>query len=537
MSIKGAGSFNGGAVAMPEMINPFKNLSNLLLAEQKQADDAAYKNEMLGMQRADQQMKLEAVAQAAKEKEAANKYADVLGAATSGNVIGVPDQKILGEQVAAMGEKAQAAYASGNKGLGDEITAQQESYINSVLPKMTKAYEASPEAQLQVLRGTNPLGGTGDLAPQTRLALLKEAEAPIEKIQATNAAHAAKLEEAKIRAAERAHDKALAAQQAMILAKFNADNRMEIAKMQQEGKVTKDPNDAMTILATVNGEEILMSPNQVEKTRNSGAKITAMRVIGTDPDGESGGGNGGSGGGNKASTKYENGVLSIGGVRIPDQDATLFGMHIAGRGDTRTTAKTVEGLLGLGYKAKNVQEALDKQSLDMDNKLDVSNVDSVLPPMQLADGTVMPASTALVIQEKLGKDLIVDSKGKLAFSGAKRSLTKDDLKELGFAERGGVVLPPSSSAVNEVLGTPGASTTSTVLPTPAQAQPSIYGQGTTLLANKSAGVDAAVNALKNQKSIYNAEKVRTMYFNMDTDERAYFEKRYGNIYERAIVGK
>ena len=137
--------------------------------------------EQLGMQKAEYQMKVDAVAQAAKEKEAANRYADVLGAATSGNVIGVPDQKILGEQVAAMGEKAQAAYASGNKGLGDEIVAQQESYINSVLPKMTKAYEASPEAQLQVLRGTNPLGGTGDLAPQTRLALLKEAEAPIEK--------------------------------------------------------------------------------------------------------------------------------------------------------------------------------------------------------------------------------------------------------------------------------------------------------------------------------------------------------------------
>ena len=181
MSIKGAGSFNGGAVAIPEMINPFKNLSNLLLAEQKQATDEAYKNEVLGMQKAEHQMKVDAVAQAAKEKEAANRYADVLGAATSGNVIGVPDQKILGEQVAAMGEKAQAAYASGNKGLGDEIVAQQESYVNSVLPKMTKAYKANPEAQLQVLRGTNPLGGTADLAPQTRLALLKEAEAPIEK--------------------------------------------------------------------------------------------------------------------------------------------------------------------------------------------------------------------------------------------------------------------------------------------------------------------------------------------------------------------
>ena len=517
------------------VVNPLDSIGDDLLKfgsslnqQEKDRLAAERQNELLAMQKQEYQMKADAVAQAAKEKQAANTYADVLGAATSGNVVGLADQKLLGDKVCALGNQAAAAYAGGDKVLGDKLVAEQESYVTSVLPKMTKAYEASPEAQLQVLRGTNPLGGTADLAPQTRLALLKEAEAPIEKMQATNAAYAAKLEEAKVRAAERAHDKSLAAQQAMILAKFNADNKMEIAKMQQAGKTNKDPNDAMTILATVNGEEILMSPNKIEEARDKGAKITAMRKVGTDPDGESGGGSGGSGGGGKASTKYENGVLSVGGVLIPDQDASLFGVHIAGRGDTRTTARTVENLLGLGYKAKNVQEALDKQSLDMDNKLSVDNVDNVLPPMQLEDGTVLPASTALSIQEKLGKDLIVDSKGKLAFSGAKRSLTKDDLKELGFAERSGVVLPP---VVTDGIT---ATTTPTVLPKPTQ---SSIGQGTTLLANKGAGVDAAVNALKNQKSIYNAEKVRAMYFNMDSDERAYFEKKYGDIYERAIVSK
>ena len=521
--------------ARGHVVNPLDSIGDDLLKfgsslnqQEKDRLAAERQNELLAMQKQEHQMKADAVAQAAKEKQAANTYADVLGAATSGNVVGLADQKLLGDKVGALGNQAAAAYAGGDKVLGDKLVAEQESYINSVLPKMTKAYEASPEAQLQVLRGTNPLGGTADLAPQTRLALLKEAEAPIEKMQATNAAYAAKLEEAKVRAAERAHDKSLAAQQAMILAKFNADNRMEIAKMQQAGKTNKDPNDAMTILATVNGEEILMSPNKIEEARGKGAKITAMRKVGTDPDGESGGGSGGSGGGGKASTKYENGVLSVGGVLIPDQDASLFGAHIAGRGDTRTTARTVENLLGLGYKAKNVQEALDKQSLDMDNKLSVDNVDNVLPPMQLEDGTVLPASTALSIQEKLGKDLIVDSKGKLAFSGAKRSLTKDDLKELGFAERSGVVLPP---VVTDGIT---ATTTPTVLPKPTQ---SSIGQGTTLLANKGAVVDAAVNDLKNQKSIYNAEKVRAMYFNMDSDERAYFEKKYGDIYERAIVSK
>lgn len=525
--------------ARGQVVNPLDSIGDDLLKfgsslhqQEKDRLAAERQNELLAMQKQEYQMKADAVAQAAKEKQAANAYADALGAATSGNVIGLADQKLLGDKVGALGNQAAAAYAGGDKVLGDKLVAEQESYINSVLPKMTKAYEASPEAQLQVLRGTNPLGGTADLAPQTRLALLKEAEAPIEKMQATNAAHAAKLEEAKIRAAERAHDKSLAAQQAMILAKFNADNRMEFAKMQQADKTNKgtnkDTNDAMTILATINGEEILMSPYMIEEARGKGAKITAMRKVGTDPDGESGGGSGGSGGGGKASTKYENGVLSVGGVLIPDQDFSLFGMHIFGRGDTRTTARTVENLLGLGYTAKNVQEALAKQSLDMDNKLSVKNVDGVLLPMQLEDGTVLPASTALSIQEKLGKDLIVDSKGKLAFSGAKRSLTKDDLKELGFAERSGVVLPPV--VTDDITAT----TTPTVLPKPTQ---SSIGQGTTLLANKGAGVDAAVNDLKNQKSIYNAEKVRAMYFNMDSDERAYFEKKYGDIYERAIVSK
>ena len=472
---------------------------------------------------AEHQMKVDAVALAAKEKKAANEYADMLGAATSGNVVSLADQKLLGDKIGTLGDQATAAYTAGDKALGDKLVAEQESYINSVLPKMTKAYEASPEAQLQVLRGTNPLGGTADLAPQTRIALLKEAEAPIEKTQAANAAHAAKLEEAKVRAAERAHDKALAAQQAMILAKFNADSRMEIAKMQQEGKANKDPNDAMTILATVNGEEILMSPNQIEKARNSNAKITAMRKVGTDPDGEAGGGGGSSGGSGKASTKYENGVLNIGGVRIPDQDASLFGLHITGRGDTKTTANTVENLLGLGYKANNIQEALDKQSLDMDNKLDVSNVDSVLPPMQLADGTVMPASTALAIQEKLGKDLIVDNKGKLAFSGAKRALTKDDLKELGFAERGGVVLPPEGA--NGVFGAPA----TTVLPKPVQ--PSIYGQGQDLAAKIKAEEDKLVGSydptLPNKQWLANTKaEIYNLRQRLGGDE---FERRYPGV--------
>jgi len=187
-----------------QVVNPLSDVGDDLLKygaslhqQEKDRLAAEKQNELLNMQKAEHQMKVDAVAQAAKEKEAANRYADALGAATSGNVISVPDQKILGEQVADMGVKARAAYASGNKGLSDEIVAEQESYINSVLPKMVKDYEASPEAQLQVLRGTNPLYGTGDLDPQTRLALLKAAEAPIEKTLDRAATHDQRLKEIK----------------------------------------------------------------------------------------------------------------------------------------------------------------------------------------------------------------------------------------------------------------------------------------------------------------------------------------------------
>lgn len=74
MSIKGAGSFNGGAVAMPEMVNPFKNLSNLLLAEQKQAADEAYKNEMIGMQKQEHQMKADEQARQLAEIDNTKKF-------------------------------------------------------------------------------------------------------------------------------------------------------------------------------------------------------------------------------------------------------------------------------------------------------------------------------------------------------------------------------------------------------------------------------------------------------------------------------
>ena len=144
--------------------------------------------------------------------------------------------------------------------------------------------------------------------------------------------------------------------------------------------------------------------------------------------------------------------------------------------------------------------------------------------MQLADGTVMPASTALAVQEKLGKDLIVDSKGKLAFSGAKRSLTKDDLKELGFAERGGVVLPPTTTVSSQP------STNQTVV-LPKPTQPSIYGQGLDLAARVRTEQDKLVRsydpALPNKQWLSNTKaEIYDLRQKLGGDE---FERRYPGV--------
>jgi len=144
------------------------SINNMIEKDRIDAERLAAKERadaLFTMQKEDHQMKVDAVAQAAKEKEAANKYASVLGAATSGNVVGLDDQAKL------------AAIAQDTKLTPEQQAAKME----SLLPAMTKKYEASPEEQLKVVRASNPLGGLANIAPATRVALLKEAEAPMEK--------------------------------------------------------------------------------------------------------------------------------------------------------------------------------------------------------------------------------------------------------------------------------------------------------------------------------------------------------------------
>lgn len=154
-AMAGASGFTGALGKLGTDINAIDEAARL----------KARQDELFNMQKAEHQMKVDDVKQKLLEKEQANRYASVLAAATSGNVVGLDDQAKL------------VAIAQNTK-LTPE---QQATKIENLLPAMTKAYEKSPEEQLKVIRASNPLGGLADINPATRIALLKEAEAPMEK--------------------------------------------------------------------------------------------------------------------------------------------------------------------------------------------------------------------------------------------------------------------------------------------------------------------------------------------------------------------
>lgn len=144
------------------------SINNMIEKDRIDAERLAAKERadaLFSMQKEDHQMKVDDNKAKILEKSTANEYAKQLESALSGNVVGLQDQKAL-------------TAISMDKDLSPEAKAAK---IDALLPQMTKSYEKSPEAQLQVLRSTNPLGGLGAINPQTRVALLKEAEAPLEK--------------------------------------------------------------------------------------------------------------------------------------------------------------------------------------------------------------------------------------------------------------------------------------------------------------------------------------------------------------------
>ena len=141
-------------------------------------EELKLREDELGMRKTEHQMKLDARDELLKEKTAANNYASGLSSVLSGGVVGVEDQKNLGDL---MNSEAARIRATSPQATDAEVAAKMDDYQKSVLPTMVSKFDKSPEEQLKALRGTNPLGGLSAIAPQTRVALLKEAEAPLEK--------------------------------------------------------------------------------------------------------------------------------------------------------------------------------------------------------------------------------------------------------------------------------------------------------------------------------------------------------------------
>ena len=413
-------SFGGTSV-----INPYESLINVLgkngaLAQNMMANDEAkrleqeqaYKNELLNMQKAEHQMKIDDARQKLLEKDQANKYASVLGAATSGNVVGIDDQAKL------------AAIAQDTK-LTPE---QQAAKIQSVLPMMTKAYEASPAEQLKVVRASNPLGGLADINPATRIALLKEAEAPMEKAVDRAQASADRIEERE-------------AQYKNQLKVLNATNALQVAEqkrreglemlynpktgtlMSRDELLTRPRTDAgefmplkdYSTLATATTKKTdRVLPLLYDKSADSWS-VVAEGTPGAVTMGETAavklldGGTSGSGSGGSKGKKSEEGSKVL--KTITDKYSQF---DLLGSGDAETAYKTAEMALAAGIPASILQPRVDK-ALGKGSGL---FSDTVFTPESLndlkvtsADGKPVVLSDMLSAMAELGVKPTVTDKG------------------------------------------------------------------------------------------------------------------------------
>ena len=404
--------FNRGQVT-----NPTADFGDSLLklGEQfRQLEQQSIVNEraekQLQMQQAAEDRAAEQFGILKNEKVAANEYAKALRSATDGNVVSVQDQ-------------AKLAAISQDQSLTPE---QRANVIGNVLPAMTKRYEASPDSQLQVLRSVT---APANVNPATGMALLKEAEQPIEKMQALNAAHAAKLEEEKVRAAERLQ------QQNMLYGLQLGIKNAEIAGRREEAKLNRDNQIALkereynapTYTAEVDGTNKVLSPNQLMEAQKTGATITNLAKIGTPHgDGSSGSGSGG-GTGKKGSVLPEGAIESSAGLVVKNQGV------LGGVGDQQKTARIGDAAVVGGYKKEEVQRGINNQEvLEWDAGLNEGNIDKFLPPKMLADGSIIPASVVSQLPELLNQKMYSDNNGKLKLTKGDRALTSEDLEKLGF---------------------------------------------------------------------------------------------------------
>lgn len=438
-------SFGSGQV-----INPYTSLQDALgksgmlaqtmiakdMAEQQDKADARALEE-LNMRKSEHQMKVDAVAQAAKEKTAANAYASGLSGVLSGGVVGVEDQKDLG---ALMNSEAARIRATNPQATDAEVSAKMDDYQKNVLPTMVSKFDRSPEEQLKALRSTNPLGGLSAIAPQTRIALLKEAEAPIEKQQAAAALAANKLEEQKIRAQEALMNRQLSTATQLAIANQGRQTQIDIAKANRENQAAikemeLKARDHKTIdVLDDQGRPLLLTAAELKQAASEGKSFTLPTPNGNNSSISSNA---------KGKLNSDKEYTTMSGVTIPNFD--LFG-----HGDTVKAGKYIDEVSGTGWTTKELQTGVNSFNLSTpfwkDRYIDEDNIDTILLPKELKDGSIIPASTAVAINKIRGLSLASDKNGKVKWGGTGKEVTGQELLELGFKKVNGVIVKNDASA-------------------------------------------------------------------------------------------
>ena len=495
----------------------------------ERADTKRRADELFAMQKTEHQMKVDDVKQKLLEKEQANKYASVLGAATSGNVVGLDDQAKL----AAIAQDARLT------------PEQQAAKIQSVLPAMTKAYEKSPEEQLKIVRASNPLGGLADINPATRIALLKEAEAPIEKAVDRAQASADRIEERN-------------AQYNNQLKLLNATNALQVAEQKRkEGlemlynpktgtlmsrdELRSTPRtdsgefiplkDYSTLVTATTKKTDRVLPLLYDKSDDSWS-VAAEGTPGAVTMGETAavklldGGTSGSGSGGSKGKKSEEGSKVL--KTITDKYSQF---DLIGSGDAETAYKTAEMALAAGIPASILQSRVDK-ALGKGSGL---FSDTVFTPESLNDLKVTSAD---------GKPVVLsDMLSAMAELGVKPTVTDKGLKlDVNY---GDLVKTKSYAAQNEVAsGDPYMQTTTTNKPAVILPKKPTKGldMGPTL---QDKALNEFMTAMKNATSGQSVDyitgndsntrrKVREIYDSMDD---ATFQRLFPREYKRYIVNR
>lgn len=174
-------NFSGSNQAMANALRGISSIGDLgttLVNQERQAE--ALKLQQAAEDRASQQfgMEKQKYQDQLNARTAANQYYNQLTSALAPGTIGVADQNALGTQLAGLGQQAQAAYDKGDKALGDQLVAQQQSVLSGQLPGMQQAYQKSPQAKVDLL---NTLTAPTSMDVRDRLGILKDVTAPMDK--------------------------------------------------------------------------------------------------------------------------------------------------------------------------------------------------------------------------------------------------------------------------------------------------------------------------------------------------------------------